>query len=42
MFFTRLERSDGSVMARGGNTVQSIENERQRRIEQRRQAESGR
>jgi hypothetical protein len=42
MFFTRLERSDGSVIARGGNTVQSIENERQRRIEQRRQAESGR
>jgi len=37
MFFTRLERNDGSVMARGGNRIQSIEDERRQRIEQRRQ-----
>ena len=37
MFFTRLERSDGSVVARGGDTIESIEDERQRRREQRRE-----
>jgi hypothetical protein len=37
MFFVRLERVDGSVMLRGGNRIQSIEDERRRRIDQRRQ-----
>lgn len=36
MFFMRLERSDGSTVARGGDTIQSLEDERQRRREQRR------
>jgi Family of unknown function (DUF6152) len=37
MFFTRLERADGSVLARGGNRIESIEDERRRRREQSRQ-----
>jgi hypothetical protein len=37
IFFTRLERNDGSIMVRGGNRIQSIEDERQRRRERRRQ-----
>ena len=37
MFFTRLERSDGSTLQRGGNRIQSIEDERRRRREQREQ-----
>lgn len=41
MFFTKLERSDGSTEVRGGNTIQTIEDERQRRREQRRQQSEG-
>lgn len=37
MFFTRLERSDGSTLVRGGNRIELIEDERRRRREQRRQ-----
>jgi len=38
MFFNRLRRADGSELARGGNRVQSLEDERRRRIEERRRA----
>jgi hypothetical protein len=37
MFFTRLERTDGSVVVRGGNQIQSIEDERRARRAQREQ-----
>ena len=37
MFFTRLQREDGAVLARGGDRFQLIEDERRQRIEQRRQ-----
>jgi len=37
MFFTRLERSDGSVVVRGGDRIESIEDERRRRREERQQ-----
>lgn len=37
MFFTRLERSDGSTLVRGGDRIESIEDERRRRREERRQ-----
>lgn len=43
MFFTRLQREDGEVLARGGDRFQLIEDERRQRIEQRRQRdEAGR
>jgi hypothetical protein len=41
MFFTRLERPDGSVVARGGDRIQSIEDERRARREQRQQKAEG-
>ncbi|MGD2166982.1 MAG: DUF6152 family protein [Gammaproteobacteria bacterium] len=36
MFFMRFEREDGEVVVRGGDTIQSLEDERRRRREQRR------
>jgi len=41
MFFTRLERSDGSVVVRGGDRIESIEDERRRRREERQQQSDG-
>jgi hypothetical protein len=37
IFFTRLERADGSVVVRGGDRIQSIEEERRARRAQREQ-----
>ena len=41
MFFSRLERADGSVLARGGDRIESLEDERRRRIEERRRQADG-
>lgn len=42
LFFMRLQHSDGSVLVRPGvEKIQSIEDERRRRIEQRRQENAG-
>jgi len=41
MFFNRLERSDGSTLVRGGDRIESIEDERRRRREERRRQTDG-